>query len=101
MTIGGCAEGVWHDALHCVRSFQDDSKQYVRENPTKAVFTALELVSCSVWHSAVGAGRWQAPDTQLRSFLTDMDRRWFRLARGRQAYTRHAGREVRISETTK
>jgi ElaB/YqjD/DUF883 family membrane-anchored ribosome-binding protein len=29
------------DALHRVRSFQDDSKQYVRQNPTKAVFTAL------------------------------------------------------------
>ena len=32
---------VWDDALHRVRSFQDGSKQYVRENPTKAVFTAL------------------------------------------------------------
>ena len=32
---------VWDDALHRVRSLQDDSKQYVRENPTKAVFTAL------------------------------------------------------------
>jgi ElaB/YqjD/DUF883 family membrane-anchored ribosome-binding protein len=32
---------VWDDAVHRVRSFQDDSKQYVRENPTKAVFTAL------------------------------------------------------------
>ena len=32
---------VWDDALHRVRSFQDDSKQYVRANPTKAVFTAL------------------------------------------------------------
>jgi ElaB/YqjD/DUF883 family membrane-anchored ribosome-binding protein len=32
---------VLDDALHCVRSLQDDSKQYVRENPTKAVFTAL------------------------------------------------------------
>ena len=31
----------WDDALQRVRSFQDDSKQYVRENPTKAVFTAL------------------------------------------------------------
>ena len=31
------------DALHRVRSFQDDSKQYVRENPTKAVFTALGI----------------------------------------------------------
>jgi len=32
---------VWDDALQRVRSFQDDSKQYVRENPAKAVFTAL------------------------------------------------------------
>jgi len=32
---------VWDDALHRVRSLQGDSKQYVRENPTKAVFTAL------------------------------------------------------------
>jgi len=32
---------VWDDALHRVRSFQDDSKQYVRKNPMKAVFTAL------------------------------------------------------------
>ncbi len=32
---------VWDDALHRVRSSQDGSKQYVRENPTKAVFTAL------------------------------------------------------------
>ena len=37
----GCAEGIWDDARHRLRSFQDDSKQYVRENPTKAVFTAL------------------------------------------------------------
>ena len=34
---------VLDDALHRVRSFQDDSKQYVRQNPTKAVFTALGL----------------------------------------------------------
>ena len=32
---------VWDDTLDRVRSFQDDSKQYIRENPTKAVFTAL------------------------------------------------------------
>jgi ElaB/YqjD/DUF883 family membrane-anchored ribosome-binding protein len=32
---------VLDDALHRVRNFQDDSKQYVRKNPTKAVFTAL------------------------------------------------------------
>ena len=37
----GCAEGIWDDARHRVRSFQDDSEQYVRENPTKAVFAAL------------------------------------------------------------
>jgi ElaB/YqjD/DUF883 family membrane-anchored ribosome-binding protein len=37
----GHAEGVWDDARRRVRSFQDDSKQYVRENPTKAVFIAL------------------------------------------------------------
>jgi ElaB/YqjD/DUF883 family membrane-anchored ribosome-binding protein len=37
----GSAEGVWHGALHRVRSFQDDSEQYVRENPTKAVLSAL------------------------------------------------------------
>jgi ElaB/YqjD/DUF883 family membrane-anchored ribosome-binding protein len=34
---------VLDDALHRVRSFQDDSKQYVRKNPTKAVFTALGI----------------------------------------------------------
>jgi ElaB/YqjD/DUF883 family membrane-anchored ribosome-binding protein len=34
---------VWGDALHRVRNFQDDSKQYVRENPTKVVFTALGI----------------------------------------------------------
>jgi ElaB/YqjD/DUF883 family membrane-anchored ribosome-binding protein len=32
---------VLDDAIHRVRSFQDDGKEYVRENPTKAVFTAL------------------------------------------------------------
>jgi ElaB/YqjD/DUF883 family membrane-anchored ribosome-binding protein len=37
----GRAEAVWDDARRRVRSFQDDSEQYVRENPTKAVFTAL------------------------------------------------------------
>jgi ElaB/YqjD/DUF883 family membrane-anchored ribosome-binding protein len=39
----GRAEEVWDDALHRVRTFQDDTKQYVRENPTKAVFTALGI----------------------------------------------------------
>ena len=40
---GRRAKGAWEDALHRVRTFQDDSKQYVRENPTKAVFTALGI----------------------------------------------------------
>jgi ElaB/YqjD/DUF883 family membrane-anchored ribosome-binding protein len=37
----GKAEEAWHDASDRVRSFQDDAEQYVRENPTKAIFTAL------------------------------------------------------------
>jgi ElaB/YqjD/DUF883 family membrane-anchored ribosome-binding protein len=35
------AERMWDDAVHRVRSFQDDSKRYVRENPTKAIFIAF------------------------------------------------------------
>ena len=34
-------KGVWDEALHHVRTFHDDTEQYVRENPAKAVFTAL------------------------------------------------------------
>jgi ElaB/YqjD/DUF883 family membrane-anchored ribosome-binding protein len=37
----GRAEEVWNDATDRVRTFQDDTEQYVRENPTKSVFTAL------------------------------------------------------------
>jgi len=37
----GRAEEVWDNACDRVRDFQDDSKQYVRKNPSKAVFTAL------------------------------------------------------------
>ncbi len=39
----GKAEEVWNDASNRVRSFQDDTEQYVRENPTKAVFSALGI----------------------------------------------------------
>ena len=39
----GRAERVWDDARSRVRSFQGESEQYVRENPTKAVFTALGI----------------------------------------------------------
>lgn len=39
----GKAEEVWNDARYRVRSYQEDSEQYVRENPTKAVFSALGI----------------------------------------------------------
>lgn len=34
-------EQTWNDARGRVRTFHEDANQYVRENPTKAVFTAL------------------------------------------------------------
>jgi len=37
----GRAEEAWGDARTRARTFQDDAEQYVRENPTKAIFTAL------------------------------------------------------------
>ena len=37
------AEQVWEDARERARTFQEDGEQYVRENPTKAVFTALGI----------------------------------------------------------
>lgn len=37
------AEQAWDDARDRVRTFQDDAEQYVRENPTKAVITALGI----------------------------------------------------------
>jgi ElaB/YqjD/DUF883 family membrane-anchored ribosome-binding protein len=39
----GKAEQAWDDATTRVRTFQEDAEQYVRENPTKAVFTALGI----------------------------------------------------------
>ncbi len=39
----GRAEDAWGQARDRVRTFQEDSEQYVRENPTKAVFTALGI----------------------------------------------------------
>ncbi|HEX3817723.1 MAG TPA: DUF883 C-terminal domain-containing protein [Chthoniobacterales bacterium] len=39
----GRAEEVWNDARYRVRSFQEDSEQYVRENPTKAILSALGI----------------------------------------------------------
>ena len=37
------AEQAWGDARDRVRTFQEDAEQYVRENPTKAVFPALGI----------------------------------------------------------
>lgn len=37
------AEHAWGDAKVRVRSFHEETEQYVRENPTKAVFTALGI----------------------------------------------------------
>jgi ElaB/YqjD/DUF883 family membrane-anchored ribosome-binding protein len=39
----GRAEQAWGDARNRARTLQDDAEQYVRENPTKAVFTALGI----------------------------------------------------------
>lgn len=39
----GKAEQAWGDAQDRVRTFQEDGEAYVRENPTKAVFTALGI----------------------------------------------------------
>jgi ElaB/YqjD/DUF883 family membrane-anchored ribosome-binding protein len=39
--LASAAGGIWDNARDRVRDFQDDGKQYVRKNPTKAVFSAL------------------------------------------------------------
>ena len=39
----GKAEQAWDETKDRVRTFQQDADQYVRENPTKAVFTALGI----------------------------------------------------------
>lgn len=39
----GRAEQAWDDATTRARTFQEDGEQYVRENPTKAVFSALGI----------------------------------------------------------
>jgi ElaB/YqjD/DUF883 family membrane-anchored ribosome-binding protein len=37
------AEQAWNEATDRARTFQEDAEQYVRENPTKAVVTALGI----------------------------------------------------------
>ncbi len=39
----GKAEQAWGDARDRARTLQEDGEQYVRENPTKAVFSALGI----------------------------------------------------------
>jgi ElaB/YqjD/DUF883 family membrane-anchored ribosome-binding protein len=41
--FAGKVEQTWDDARDRAKIFQEDSKQYVRENPTKAVFVALGI----------------------------------------------------------
>jgi len=41
--IAGKVEQIWADSRDRALMFQEDSKQYVRENPTKAVFIALGI----------------------------------------------------------
>jgi ElaB/YqjD/DUF883 family membrane-anchored ribosome-binding protein len=45
-TVGGYRAKtgqVWDDASERTRTFKEDAEQYVRENPTKAVLTALGI----------------------------------------------------------
>ena len=37
------AEQVWDDTKERVRTFKEDADEYVRENPTKTVLTALAI----------------------------------------------------------
>lgn len=39
----GKAEQAWGDAQERVRSFQKESERYVRENPTKTIFSVLGI----------------------------------------------------------
>ena len=39
----GKAEQAWGEARDRARIFHEDSEQYIRENPTKAVFAALGI----------------------------------------------------------
>jgi ElaB/YqjD/DUF883 family membrane-anchored ribosome-binding protein len=39
----GKAEQAWGDATSRARTFHEDAEEYVRENPTKAIFAALGI----------------------------------------------------------
>jgi ElaB/YqjD/DUF883 family membrane-anchored ribosome-binding protein len=39
----GTAEQVWDDTKERVRTFKEDADEFVRENPTKTVLTALAI----------------------------------------------------------
>jgi ElaB/YqjD/DUF883 family membrane-anchored ribosome-binding protein len=41
--FSGTAEQVWDDTKERVRTFKEDADEYVRENPTKTVLTALAI----------------------------------------------------------
>ena len=39
----GKAEQVWNDAKNRARTFQEESKEYVRENPIRVIFAVLGI----------------------------------------------------------
>ena len=41
--VGSVARHAWDDVQDRVRTFREDTDHYVRQNPTKAVFTALGI----------------------------------------------------------
>ncbi len=41
--FSGMAEQAWDDTKKRVRTFKEDADEYVRENPTKTVLTALAI----------------------------------------------------------
>ena len=41
--VGSVAKQAWDDVQDRVRTFRGDADHYVRENPTKAVFTAVGI----------------------------------------------------------
>jgi hypothetical protein len=70
MNIGSA--GKKYGTMHSIASalFQDDSKQYVRENPTKAVFTALGVgFVLGLIFPSLGTVDGRPPDVRLRSCL--------------------------------
>jgi len=41
--VGGASGQVWDEARESVRTLKENTEQYVRKNPAKAIFTALAI----------------------------------------------------------